>query len=64
MDDQEVNQFMRTYGGGGKPIGAEDENFGTPQGAPSTRSFGRKTCRLGPLRARTCAPEGLALPPL
>lgn len=28
MDDQEINQFMRTYGGGGKPIGAEHENFG------------------------------------
>jgi hypothetical protein len=28
MDDLEINQFMRTYGGGGKPIGAEHENFG------------------------------------
>lgn len=28
MDEQEINQFMRTYGGGGKPIGAEHENFG------------------------------------
>lgn len=28
MDDHELDEFMRTYGGGGKPIGAEHENFG------------------------------------
>src|SRR5215218_2430136 len=28
MDERELNEFMRTYGGGGKPIGAEHENFG------------------------------------
>lgn len=28
MDERELDQFMRTYGGGGKPIGAEHENFG------------------------------------
>ncbi|MDQ2911241.1 MAG: ATP-binding protein [Actinomycetota bacterium] len=28
MDERELDEFMRTYGGGGKPIGAEHENFG------------------------------------
>jgi hypothetical protein len=28
MSERELDEFMRTYGGGGKPIGAEHENFG------------------------------------
>lgn len=28
MNERELDEFMRTYGGGGKPIGAEHENFG------------------------------------
>jgi hypothetical protein len=28
MDERQLDSFMRTYGGGGKPIGAEHENFG------------------------------------
>jgi hypothetical protein len=28
MEDRELDEFMRTYGGGGKPIGAEHDNFG------------------------------------
>jgi hypothetical protein len=28
MDERDLTQFMLTYGGGGKPIGTEHENFG------------------------------------
>jgi hypothetical protein len=28
MSERELDEFLRTYGGGGKPIGAEHENFG------------------------------------